>query len=88
MDLYFRLWIPGKTASACTSAEQMVSLARLTCEMYLVLAAGEGNPRQRYERLLCLHRAGGQELLSGGLHEVHAWLPLPSPKNSTAHSQP
>ncbi len=63
MDLHFRLWTRGKTASACTSAAQMVSLARLICEMYLVLTAGEGNPRQRYERLLCLHRAGEQELL-------------------------
>jgi hypothetical protein len=77
MDLHFRLWTRGKTASTCTSAAQMVSLARLICEMYLVLAAGEGNPRQRYERLLCLHRAGEHK---------NCYL-CPSPKNSTAHPQ-
>lgn len=55
----------------------MASLARLTCEMYLLVAPGEGNPRERYARLLGLHRAGECDLLSRGLHDVHAWLPPP-----------
>jgi hypothetical protein len=55
----------------------MASLARLTCEMYLLLAPREGKPRERYERLLTLHRAGEQDLLTRGLHDAHAWLPPP-----------
>ena len=58
----------------------MASLARLTCEMYLLLALGEGKPRERYERLLALHRAGEQDLLARGLHDAHAWLPPPIAK--------
>ena len=34
----------------------MASLARLTCEMYLLVAPGEGNPCERYARLLALHQ--------------------------------
>ncbi|HXN73027.1 MAG TPA: hypothetical protein VN861_10800 [Candidatus Acidoferrales bacterium] len=55
----------------------MASLARLTCEMYLLSAPGEGNPRERYARLLALHRAGERDLLARGLHDAHAWLPPP-----------
>jgi hypothetical protein len=58
----------------------MASLARLTCEMYLLVAPGEGNPRERYARLLALHRAGGRDLLARGLHDAHAWLPPPIAK--------
>jgi hypothetical protein len=63
----------------------MASLARLTCEMYLLVDRGEqreGNchaaesdPRERYEQLLALHRAGERDLLARGLDDVHAWLP-------------
>jgi hypothetical protein len=63
----------------------MASLARLTCEMYLLVDRGEqreGNcraaesdPRERYERLLALHRAGERDLLARGLDDAHAWLP-------------
>jgi hypothetical protein len=55
----------------------MASLARLTCEMYLLVAPGEGNPRERYGRLIALHRAGERDLLARGLHDAHAWLPPP-----------
>ena len=55
----------------------MASLARLTCETYLLLALGDGKPRERYERLLALHRAGERDLLARGLHDAHAWLPPP-----------
>jgi len=58
----------------------MASLARLTCEMYLLAAQGEGNPRERYARLLALHRAGERDLLARGLHDAHAWLPPPIAK--------
>ena len=61
----------------------MASLARLTCEMYLMLdREGEGNSgadksgaRERYLRLLALHRAGEHDLLAHGLDDAHAWLP-------------
>ncbi|MGB6524152.1 MAG: hypothetical protein WBE87_04470, partial [Candidatus Acidiferrales bacterium] len=36
----------------------MASLARLTCEMYLLADPSAGTPRDRYVRLLALHRAG------------------------------
>ena len=61
----------------------MASLARLTCEMYLLVDRGESetgsarNPRERYARLLALHRAGERDLLARGLEDAHAWLPPP-----------
>ena len=58
----------------------MASLARLTCEMYLLVAPGEGNPRERYARLLALHRSGERDLLARGLNDAHAWLPPPIAK--------
>jgi hypothetical protein len=58
----------------------MASLARLTCEMYLLIEPGEGNPRERYARLLALHHAGELDLLARGLHDAHAWLPPPIAK--------
>lgn len=61
----------------------MASLARLTCEMYLLIdrayatekRAFRGNPRQRHEWLLALHAAGERDLLARGLDDAHAWLP-------------
>jgi hypothetical protein len=58
----------------------MASLARLTCEMYLLADPEAGNPRERYARLLALHRAGEQDLLARGLDDAHAWLPPPIAK--------
>jgi len=55
----------------------MASLARLTCEMYLLAEPLAGTPRDRYARLLALHRAGEQDLLRRGLEDAHAWLPPP-----------
>ncbi len=55
----------------------MASLARLTCEMYLLADPGAGNPRERYARLLALHQAGERDLLARGLDDAHAWLPPP-----------
>lgn len=53
----------------------MASLARLTCEMYLLVAPGEGKPRERYAHLLALHATGEHDLLARGLQDAHAWLP-------------
>ncbi|MDE3169980.1 MAG: hypothetical protein KGL75_07550 [Acidobacteriota bacterium] len=67
----------------------MASLARLTCEMYLLMdrahradASGAGKreldriaARQRYEWLLALHAAGERDLLARGVDDAHAWLP-------------
>jgi hypothetical protein len=53
----------------------MSSLARLTCEMYLLAEPGEGKPRERYARMLALHAAGERDLLARGLDDAHAWLP-------------
>src|ERR1700733_3397221 len=55
----------------------MASLARLTCEKDFLQAPGKGKPRERYERLLALHRPGERDLVARGLHDAHAWLPPP-----------
>lgn len=62
----------------CNSAEGkvvMAALARLTCEIYLLVDPHAGTPRQRYARLLELHRAGAADLRARGLADAHAWLP-------------
>ena len=53
----------------------MAALARLTCEIYLLADPHAGTPRQRYGRLLELHRAGAADLRARGLADAHAWLP-------------
>jgi hypothetical protein len=53
----------------------MAALARLTCEMYLLIDPKAGTPRERYARLLELHRAGANDLRARGLDDAHAWLP-------------
>ena len=53
----------------------MAALARLTCEMYLLADPRSGTPRERYDRLLALHRAGAADLRARGLDDAHAWLP-------------
>jgi hypothetical protein len=64
----------------------MASLARLTCEMYLLMdrdaseRSSAGNPQERFARLLALHQAGEQDLLARGLDDAHAWLPPPIAK--------
>jgi hypothetical protein len=64
----------------------MASLARLTCEMYLLVdredhgGPGAGKPHERYAHLLQLHRAGERDLLARGLDDAHAWLPPPIAK--------
>jgi hypothetical protein len=58
----------------------MASLARLTCEMYLLVDPGAGKPRDRYAQLLALHQAGERDLCARGLDDAHAWLPPPIAK--------
>jgi hypothetical protein len=58
----------------------MASLARLTCEMYLLADPQAGSPRERYARLLSLHNAGERDLLARGLDDAHAWVPPPIAK--------
>jgi len=53
------------------------SLARITCETYLLADPDAGTPRERYARLLTLHEAGRKDLLARGLDDAHAWLPPP-----------
>jgi hypothetical protein len=63
-----------------------VSLARLTCEMYLLLnrdaceSSCAGNPQESYARSLALHQAGERDLLARGLDDAHAWLAPPIAK--------
>lgn len=58
----------------------MASLARLTCEMYLLVDPNAGTPRERYARLLELQRSGAADLRARGLDDAHAWLPPPIAK--------
>jgi len=53
----------------------MASLARLTCEIYLLMDSGAGNSQQRFAHLVALHRAGEGDLVARGLDDAHAWLP-------------
>ena len=62
----------------------MASLARLTCEIYLLVdrdekrdgkVADATSPRERYAQLLALHDVGERDLIARGLNDAHAWLP-------------
>jgi hypothetical protein len=53
----------------------MAALARMTCEVYLLLDPSAGTPRERYGRLLALHRIAERDLYARGLSDAHAWLP-------------
>jgi hypothetical protein len=51
------------------------SLARLTCEIYLLMDPDAGTPRDRFTRIAELQRAGEADLRARGLEDAHAWLP-------------
>jgi hypothetical protein len=53
----------------------MASLARLTCEIYLLADPAAGTARERYARLVALHQVAERDLRRRGLDDVHAWLP-------------
>ncbi|MGH9757991.1 MAG: hypothetical protein ACRD4M_09660, partial [Candidatus Acidiferrales bacterium] len=50
----------------------MASLARLTCEIYLLGDPAAGTPRQRLSAIAALDRAGEEDLRSRGLDDAHA----------------
>jgi hypothetical protein len=54
---------------------EMAALARLTCEMYLLVNRAEGGVRRRWSNLMALHAAGAADLAAKGLEDAHAWLP-------------
>lgn len=54
----------------------MASLARLTCEMYLIVDRSLGTAQDRLLRMTALHQAGERDLISRRLDDAHAWLPL------------
>ncbi len=56
-------------------APVMATLARLTCEMYLLADPAAGTPCERYARILALHGAVSTDLYKRGLSDAHAWLP-------------
>jgi hypothetical protein len=56
----------------------MASLARLTCEMYLLIdrESRDGcSPQERYAQLVALQDVGQRDLIARGLDDAHAWLP-------------
>jgi len=53
----------------------MASLARLTCEIYLLADPAAGTPRERYARVLALHAVAERDAFARGLEDAHAWLP-------------
>ena len=79
-DLHDPIFVSKLVAEDDAGRIAMASLARLTCEMYLLADPDAGTPRDRYLRLLALHRAGEQDLLARGLDDAHAWLPPPIAK--------
>lgn len=55
----------------------MAVLARLTSEIYLLADPDAGTPRERWQRLVALHRAAEREGWRRGLDDAHCWLPPP-----------
>ena len=76
-DLADPIFISKLVVEDATGCPVMASLARLTCEMYLLADRVRQNPRERFESLLALHGAGEQDLRARGLDVAHAWLPPP-----------
>jgi hypothetical protein len=72
------LFVSKLVATDDEGRPEMAALARLTCEMYLLVGreeGGRGGARRRYANLLDLHRAGENDLRKRGLEDAHAWLP-------------
>ena len=79
-DLADPVFVSKLVAEDDSGRAVMASLARITCEMYLLADPAAGAPRDRYARLLALHAAGERDLLARGLDDAHAWLPPPIAK--------
>ena len=77
-DLADPIFVSKLVVEDDSSRAVMASLARLTCEMYLLLDRSAGvPPALRWQQLLGLHAAGERDLRSRGLDDAHAWLPPP-----------
>jgi hypothetical protein len=77
-DLADPIFVSKLVAENGSGQPVMASLARLTCEMYLLMdreSGREGNPRRRWDWLRALHAAGERDLFTRGLDDAHAWLP-------------
>lgn len=74
-DIADRIFVSKLVVEDERGVPVMASLARLTCEMYLLADPAAGTPRERYARVLALHQAGERDLLARGLEDAHAWLP-------------
>lgn len=74
-DLHDPIFVSKLVLEDQRSQPVMAALARLTCEIYLLVDPQSGTPRERYARLLELHRAGAADLRARGLDDAHAWLP-------------
>ncbi|MFZ0908679.1 MAG: hypothetical protein WAN24_04330 [Candidatus Acidiferrales bacterium] len=74
-DLRNPLFLSKLIVEDDTGRAVMASLARLTCEAYLLVDPSAGNPRDRYAHLVALQRAGESDLRARGLEDAHAWLP-------------
>jgi len=79
-DLADPMFVSKLVVEDDTGQPVMASLARLTCEMYLLADPAAATPRERYARLVALHCAGERDLLARGLDDAHAWLPPPIAK--------
>lgn len=75
-DLLDPLFISKLVVTDGSSEPVMASLARLTCEMYLLVDRDRhARPADTYQRLVNLHRVGQRDLLQRGLEDAHAWIP-------------
>jgi hypothetical protein len=53
----------------------MAALGRVTCEVYLLAAPGDGAPQERWRRLCLLHEAGRRALAAQGFEDATCWVP-------------
>ena len=75
-DLADPIFVSKLVVEDDTGKLALASLARLTCEMYLLVDRGAGAPPAvRWSQLLALHSAGERDLAARGLDDAHAWLP-------------
>lgn len=54
--------------------EQAV-IARMTCEIYLLMDPEAGTPEERWQKFQALHADVEQELFYKGLDDAHCWVP-------------
>lgn len=74
-DLENPLFVSKLVLEDGEGAIAMASLARLTCEIYLLTDPFYSSPRERLKNLITLHLAAQRDLFQRGLEDAHAWLP-------------